>query len=163
MATLQGKKIVVIGGSSGIGYGVVKASLLSLAAHVIVASSSAQKVAKAVSRLVAEPALQAIPGLASKVTGDAVDLGDTQSIRAFFEKIGEFDHLVITGGTLPEATRLRGANLNNMRGAFSSRLEENAFSDQFDSDAFDVRFWGAATAAQAAKIREGGSITFTVG
>ena len=28
---------------------------------------------------------------------------------------------------------------------------------------FDVRFWGAFTAAKAAKIRSGGSITFTIG
>ena len=31
------------------------------------------------------------------------------------------------------------------------------------SDVFDVRFWGAFTAAQIAKIRPGGSITLTVG
>lgn len=28
---------------------------------------------------------------------------------------------------------------------------------------FDVRFWGAAIAAKAAKIREGGSVTLTTG
>ena len=33
----------------------------------------------------------------------------------------------------------------------------------FLADAFDVRFWGAFTAAQVAKIRPGGSITFTIG
>ena len=30
-------------------------------------------------------------------------------------------------------------------------------------DIFDVRFWGAAKAAQVAKIRQGGSITLTIG
>lgn len=30
-------------------------------------------------------------------------------------------------------------------------------------DAFDLRFWGPAAAVQAAKLRSGGSITFTTG
>lgn len=30
-------------------------------------------------------------------------------------------------------------------------------------DVFDVRFWGAAQAAQSIKIRPGGSIIFTIG
>ena len=55
MATLQGKKVVVIGGSSGIGYGVARASLLSLAEHVIVASSSQAKVTAAVGKLLVDP------------------------------------------------------------------------------------------------------------
>lgn len=38
--TLQGKKIVVVGGSSGIGYSVAKAALKEVAGHVLVASSS---------------------------------------------------------------------------------------------------------------------------
>ena len=116
MATLEGKKVVVVGGSSGIGYGVAKASLLSLAAHVVIASSSAQKVSKAVARLLAEPDLQKLSGLTGKVTGDVVDLGNAQSIRAFFEKIGEFDHLILTAGTVPELQSLHDTDLDNSRG-----------------------------------------------
>lgn len=119
MATLQGKRIVIIGGSSGIGYGVAKSSLLSLAEHVIIASSSAEKVAKAVARLVAEPDLQAVQGLSGKVTGDVADLGNPQSLRTFFEKVGEFDHLVLTGGTLSGgAQSLREIDLDNSRSTY---------------------------------------------
>lgn len=122
MATLQGKRIVVIGGSSGIGYSVAKSSLLSLAEHVTIASSSAEKVAKAVERLLAEPDLQAIQDLAGKVSGDVADLGNTQSTRAFIEKVGEFDHLVITGGRVePKSPRLYDTDLDNIRGTFGSR------------------------------------------
>ena len=32
-----------------------------------------------------------------------------------------------------------------------------------NEDMFDVRFWGAAKAAQVAKMRQGGSITLTIG
>ena len=54
MATLAGKTVLVIGGSSGIGYGVAKASLLSRAARVIIGSSSQQKVDGALARLKSE-------------------------------------------------------------------------------------------------------------
>ena len=63
MAALQGKRIIVIGGSSGIGYSVAKASLLSLAEHVTIASSSQAKVAAAVERLLADPDLLESEGL----------------------------------------------------------------------------------------------------
>ena len=101
MTTLEGKRIVVIGGSSGIGYAVAKASLLSLAEHVLIASSSLSKVDTAVQRLLADPSLQGQENLPNRVTGDVLNIGDTQAVRQFFDKIGEIDHLVITAGTLP--------------------------------------------------------------
>ncbi|KAJ3553812.1 hypothetical protein NM688_g3420 [Phlebia brevispora] len=146
MATLAGKKIVVIGGSSGIGYAVAKASLLSLADHVLIASSSAAKVETAVSRLLAEPDLQKLqPGLQARLSGDTLDLADTGAVRAFFAKIGEIDHLIITSGGISLQIDFRSEDLDKYK------------------DAFDMRFWGAAVAAQSAKIRDGGSITFTIG
>ena len=96
MATLQGKKIVILGGSSGIGYGVAKASLLSLADHVLVASSSLAKVDTAVQRPLAEPPLRDQPNLRNRIGGDVLDLKDGDAIRRFFDKIGEIDHLIIT-------------------------------------------------------------------
>lgn len=116
MTTLQGKRIVVIGGSSGIGYSVVKASLISLAEHVIVASSSQDKVKSAVARLLAEPELQQFSDLQSRITGDVVDLKDTQAIRTFFDKIGEIDHLIITSGNISLQFGFRDEDLDKFRG-----------------------------------------------
>ena len=48
MATLQGKTIVVVGGSSGIGFGVALPALRSLASTMITASSNAERNAGAV-------------------------------------------------------------------------------------------------------------------
>ncbi|KAF7800310.1 hypothetical protein EIP86_011559 [Pleurotus ostreatoroseus] len=144
MVTLEGKKIVVIGGSSGIGYAVALASLLDCAEHVLIASSSKSKVDAAVTRLLAEPALQT-HSPQSRLNGSVVDLADMQAVARFFEEIGEFDHLIITSGAVTRTIDFRTEDLSKHK------------------DAFDVRFWGAAVAAQKAKLRAGGSITFTVG
>lgn len=165
MATLEGKKIVIIGGSSGIGYSVAKTSLLNLAEHVLVASSSQAKVDAAVKRLLAEPALQA-QSPNGRISGDVVDLQDTQGIAALFEKIGEIDHLIITSGSVSQTIDFRTEDLSKHKGALRPHIAyafRNGTNRHRFVDAFDVRFWGAAVAAQKAKIRAGGSITFTVG
>ncbi|KAH8112589.1 short-chain dehydrogenase/reductase SDR [Phellopilus nigrolimitatus] len=144
MATLAGKTIVVVGGSSGIGYGVAKASLLSHAAHVIIGSSSQQKVIAALDRLRSELAAAETTSVGGIVTGEVINAKDSGSVKAFFERVGEIDHLVWSSG---DPLRLGFPNID---------LDKN-------KDAFDVRFWGAANAAQVAKIRPGGSITLTIG
>ena len=166
MATLQGKKVVVIGGSSGIGYAVAKASLLSLAAHVTIASSSQAKVAAAVARLIAEPELQKLGAdLKQRVAGGTLDLGDTKAVGAFFEKIGEVDHLVITSGRVTSTFPWREGNLDSHKGQlnFSHTQPYPPLISCYAQGEFDLRFWGPATAAQKVKLREGGSITFTIG
>ncbi|KAH8115656.1 short-chain dehydrogenase/reductase SDR [Phellopilus nigrolimitatus] len=141
MATLEGKKIAVVGGSSGIGYAVAKASLLSLAHHVIIGSSSQAKVEAAVSRIQAELSGKVVKGT---ISGEVINARDSASVKAFFEKVGEIDHLVWSSGdSLPI-------------GFLDVDLDQR-------KDVFDVQFWGAAVAAQTAKINEGGSITFTIG
>lgn len=119
MATLEGKKIVILGGSSGIGYGVAKASLLNLAEHVLIASSSRAKVDTAVARLLAEPALQS-QSLQGRVSGDVIDLKDTQEVAAFFEKIGEIDHLIVTSGTVSTIVDFRADDLTKFKGALGT-------------------------------------------
>lgn len=85
MASLSGKRIAVIGGSSGIGFAVA-ARAAAEGAHVIVGSSNAKNVDGAIRRL---------DGNAS---GYAVDVRDEASVASFFERVGAFDHLVYTAG-----------------------------------------------------------------
>jgi NAD(P)-dependent dehydrogenase (short-subunit alcohol dehydrogenase family) len=80
---LNGKRIVIVGGSSGIGYAVAEAALAQ-GAEVIVASSGAEKVEAAAARL--------------GVRGVAFDVRDEAQVSAGFEAIGAFDHLVFTAG-----------------------------------------------------------------
>ena len=120
MTTLQGKKVVIIGGSSGIGYGVAKASLLSYATHVIIASSSRDKVNAALQRLLADPELQRQADVKDRLTGDTVDLMDTQTVQSFCERIGEIDHLIVTSGGIAEVD-FRNDDLNKYRGTSRRR------------------------------------------
>jgi NAD(P)-dependent dehydrogenase (short-subunit alcohol dehydrogenase family) len=85
MAPLASTRILIIGGTSGIGYGVAKAALAE-GATVIVASSSATKVASAKERLSG----------GERVLGEVVDVSKEGDVKALFERVGSVDHLVFT-------------------------------------------------------------------
>lgn len=134
---LAGKKVVVIGGTSGIELAVALGAAAQ-AARVVVASSSAEKVAKAKSQF------------SNAVDAQAVDVRDETQIAAFFENVGALDHLVYTAGDWGAA--MGGGALATLDVARAGNV-------------FAVRFWGALTAAKHAHKRmpPGGSITFTDG
>ena len=135
--TLKGQRIVVIGGSSGIGFAVA-ARALGEGAHVIVGSSNAANVDAAMVRL------------GERASGSAVDVRSEASVAEFFERIGDFDHLVYTAG---DWGPLRGG------GAIAQLDLANA------NATFTVRFWGALAAIKHAqgRISANGSITVTDG
>ena len=82
---LHNKRVIVIGGSSGIGLAVAQRAA-SHGAKIVIASSNAQRVQKAV-----EP-------IGGEATGEALDASDERSVETFFEKLGPIDHLVYTAG-----------------------------------------------------------------
>ena len=159
MATLEGKKVVIVGGTSGIGFSVAKASLLSLASHVVVASSSSEKVNTTIEKL---NAIISEKKLTGKVSGGTLDALNAGSIKEFFEKTGSMDHLVWTSGD-----RLRmgfpNLDLESVKSKFFLPIFVSFDSECMITDAFEVRFWGPLQSAQIAKINPGGSITLTVG
>jgi NAD(P)-dependent dehydrogenase (short-subunit alcohol dehydrogenase family) len=132
---LRQKRVVVIGGTSGIGLAVAQAALAE-GASVLVGSSSADKVGAVKDRLAGAEA-------------SVVDVKNEASVEAFFEHAGAFDHLVFTAGDWARsgAGPIQGLEI---AGAASQ---------------FAVRFWGAVTAIKHAtkRIREAGSITLTNG
>jgi len=83
--TLNGQRIVLIGGTSGFGFATAKAAARE-GASIIVASSSKAKVDKAVAQLP--------PG----TRGYPLDITREASVEEFFSTIGEFDHLAVTAG-----------------------------------------------------------------
>lgn len=83
MKTLNGQKVVVLGGTSGIGLAIAKAAKAD-GALVTVASSSAAKVEATKKEL--------------GVEGRAIDLTNEPAIASFFESVGPIDHLVYTAG-----------------------------------------------------------------
>ena len=129
----QGKKIVVIGGSSGMGLATAKAASAE-GARVIIASRSEEKLRQAKAQI------------QGSVEGLTVNIMDEASVKAFFDRVGEFDHL-----TTPGSEAVMGPFLS--------------LDTQAARKAFDSKFWGQYQAAKygAPKIRTGGSITFFAG
>lgn len=82
---LKGKKVVIVGGSSGMGLAGAKAAA-EHGAHVIIAGRSEEKL---------KAALEQIKG---KAEAHAGDFTVEERVRAFFDKIGNLDHLVATAG-----------------------------------------------------------------
>lgn len=78
-------RVVVLGGTSGIGLAVAQAAA-GAGAQVIVGSRSEQSVK------------QALAALPASADGRAVDVTDPASVAAFFAHTGGFDHLVYTAG-----------------------------------------------------------------
>src|SRR6185437_14701126 len=99
MENLKGKKVVVLGGSVGIGFETAKAAAND-GAEVIIVSSNQQRLDKAVSQL---------PANASSF---AADLGNEQQIADLFKAIGQFDHLVFTAGETLQIGNVAGAEVD---------------------------------------------------
>ena len=135
---LRGQRVVVIGGTSGIGYAVAEGALAE-GASVVVGSSQAAKVEEAVKRL------------GDGASGSAVNANDEAAVATFLDKAGGFDHLVFTAGD------------GGSGGRFAGPLRTMDFETA--PGALGVRFWGALKAARQAqgRIAEGGSITLTSG
>ena len=83
--TLDGQKIVVIGGSSGIGLATARAAALD-GAEVTIASSRQDRV---------DAALGELP---TGCQGTSLDVRDEAEYAAFFERLGHLDHLAFTAG-----------------------------------------------------------------
>jgi len=130
---LQGKKVVIIGGSSGIGLATAKAAA-SEGAQVVIASRSEEKLRKAAAEI------------KGKVESIPVNTLEEASVKALFERTGEFDHLATPGSEAAWGPFLE--------------LDLRAAKSGFDS-----KFWGQYLAAKhgAPKIRPGGSITLFSG
>src|ERR1700719_869942 len=131
---LSGKRIVVLGGSSGIGLSVAQQAV-EQGARAIIASSNANRVK------------QAVATLDGKAEGHALDLSNERDIQDFFQKIGDFDHLVFTAGDTLQLNELAATDLTKAR------------------QAFELRYWAVLAAVKhaSAHFREGGSIVLTTG
>ena len=136
MNTLAGKKIVVVGGSSGIGFGVAAAALEE-GAQVVIAGRSTDKLKAAEKRLAG----------AGPVTGIAADMANEAAVARLFDEVGVFDHLVATAGTPPPNDPVGEADMDFVR--------------QF----VDGKLIGAVMLAKHAvrALNKGGSMIFTSG
>jgi NAD(P)-dependent dehydrogenase (short-subunit alcohol dehydrogenase family) len=130
---LQGKKVVIIGGSSGIGLATAKAAGAE-GAQVIIASRSEEKLRMAAAKI------------KGKVESIQVNTLEESSVKALFGRVGEFDHLATPGS---EAAW--GPFLEMGFGAAKS-----GFDSKFWGQYLAAKYG-------APKIRQGGSITLFSG
>jgi len=104
---LKDKRIVILGGSAGIGLSVARRALAE-GARVVVVSSSGERIQRALAEL---------PG----AEGQAVNLRVTGDVRALFERLGSLDHLVFTAGEELLLSPLANLDLQAARGFFELR------------------------------------------
>ncbi|KAH7338003.1 short chain dehydrogenase [Rhizoctonia solani] len=140
LAFLTGKTVVIIGGSSGIGFAVADTALLH-GASVIISSSTAAKLVAAEERLSSKHPDRSI-------RTHQVDTRLPESIKSFFGQVGKFDHLIWTAANGPGPDFLTSP-------------------PEAQRGIFDTAFWGLSVAAhyvhQHGLINPGGSITNTSG
>jgi NAD(P)-dependent dehydrogenase (short-subunit alcohol dehydrogenase family) len=131
---LQQKRVVVMGGSSGIGLAVAQKAAAQ-GAKVVIVSSNAGRVQKAVE------------SISGEAQGQAVDLSDEGAVATFFAKLGTFDHLVFTAGDSLHLSDLASTDLQQARRAF------------------ELRYWAALAAVKygSPHIRQQGSVVLTTG
>lgn len=92
---LQGKRVLILGGSAGLGYGVAEACLENGSA-VFISSSNERRVQKSVTKL-----QEAYPSKNDSIKGCACDLsGDDVEAKLveLLQKVGDVEHVVFTAG-----------------------------------------------------------------
>ncbi|KIW97319.1 uncharacterized protein Z519_02711 [Cladophialophora bantiana CBS 173.52] len=92
---LAGQRVLLVGGTGGVGISVAKA-LVEFGATVILSSSRASKVEDVCAQLVSD-----YPAAKDRVSGFACDLASLNveaNIQGLFEKVGEVDHIVYMAG-----------------------------------------------------------------
>jgi NAD(P)-dependent dehydrogenase (short-subunit alcohol dehydrogenase family) len=133
--TLAGSRVLVIGGSSGIGFAVARAAREE-SAQVVIASSNGARLGRARDRL----------GGGESV---ALDVSNEDAVQAFFATSGAFDHIVFTAADWSQVDHKPFAEIDLAA----------------EATIFGVRFWGALAVAKhgAKHVLPGGSITLTNG
>ncbi|KAK0513122.1 hypothetical protein JMJ35_004108 [Cladonia borealis] len=117
---LSGKRILIIGGSSGIGYCVAEASLES-GASVIISSSNEERIKASVDKL-----LKTYPSAQGRVSGYPCDLS-SPSLESNIEHLlsqcgGKLDHIVFTAGGRLAIQKLEDATLESIQKAAMIRF-----------------------------------------
>jgi NAD(P)-dependent dehydrogenase (short-subunit alcohol dehydrogenase family) len=131
---LAGQRIVILGGSSGIGLATAQAAATEGASVVIVSSRSAR----------VNAALAALP---AGTDGRTLDLTDEPAVKTFFAGLGPLDHLIFTAGEALQLGVLTDTDIATARDFFELRYW----------GAYRAAKYGCSL------IRPGGSIVFTSG
>lgn len=116
---LEGKRVLILGGSAGIGYGVAEASL-EYGAKVFISSSNSKRVDAAVTKL-----QEAYPSKASNIKGFACDLGSNEveaNLATLMKQVGDVEHVAYTAGDALAMMPLKEVDLEKLKKAGQVRF-----------------------------------------
>jgi NAD(P)-dependent dehydrogenase (short-subunit alcohol dehydrogenase family) len=131
MQSLNNQRVLVVGGTSGIGFATAVAAI-GAGAIVTIASRNQKNLDTAAANL------------GSGVQTRVLDTGDNNLLERFFQQEQAWDHVVVS------AAPTKGGPVRDLSLADAATV-------------MDSKFWGAYRVARAARIKEGGSLTFISG
>jgi NAD(P)-dependent dehydrogenase (short-subunit alcohol dehydrogenase family) len=133
---ITGNTIIVVGGSSGMGFGVAQAALAK-GAEVIIVGRSLERLVQAAEDLAG----------AEHVRSIAADVTSEDEVRRLFETAGNFDHLFVSAASNLAYQPIRDFDLEAARKTIDAKLVAALLLSKY----------------AARQINEHGSITFTAG
>jgi NAD(P)-dependent dehydrogenase (short-subunit alcohol dehydrogenase family) len=133
---ITGNTVIVVGGSSGIGFGVAQAALAK-GAEVIIVGRSPERLAQAAEDLASAKHVRTI----------AADVTSEDEVRRLFETAGNFNHLFVSAASNLAYQPIREFDLEAARKTIDAKLIAALLLSKY----------------AARQINEHGSITFTAG
>lgn len=134
MTEYAGSRVLIVGGTSGVGLATAREFAMR-GADTVIASRSLLKL---------EAALAEITALGGKATAHVLNISSDAAVEQFAVTAGEFDHVVVSAGETP-----------------MGRVDTLELSDAYA--AMDSKFWGAYRVARAVTIKPSGSLTLVSG
>lgn len=138
--TLVGQKVVVFGGSSGIGLATAQVAA-GAGAEVFITGRDVSKLNEAARQV----------GLG--VHPEVVDAADVAAVRSFFARLGRFDHLVLAVSGAKGAGPFETLSLDELRGGFEAKFWLHVAAAQSALPTLDQR--GSITFISAISARTG--------
>lgn len=129
--SLENQRIVILGGSSGVGLCVAQL-VASAGAEVVITGRDQEKLQNAVSQI------------GERAQAEVADGANAEQMKELFARVGSFDHLVLTLSGAKGAGPFRELDLNELRAGFEAKFWAHVTSAQ----------------AALPTLRSDGSITF---
>ncbi|MFJ9641557.1 SDR family oxidoreductase [Streptomyces sp. NPDC101206] len=134
MTSYAGRRVLIVGGTSGVGLATARA-FAARGAETVIASRSPHKL---------QAALAELAPLAGTSTAQPLDIRSDNEVEEFAEAAGTFDHVVVSAAETP-----------------MGRVDTLPLADAYA--AMDSKFWGAYRVARSVAIAPAGSLTLVAG